>query len=628
MYVNNTLRFTTTAPFVTAENLLPNTAYTIAVRAVDAVGNESDYSDPVTFTTATSGLNYKFYTNVPYGLAGLQGLNVSGSGTTANTDISIRPQGTKENYAFLWQGYINIPAPGTYTFETVSDDGSRLYFNTPFSDITAPLVNNFDNNGLHAPLAVSSTINILSAGLYPIAITYHQYGGGQLMQLYWQGPGFARQPVPDAAFTNDSSPGFLVNGLNYKYYEGSWTALPDFSTLVPVKTGKSSNVDIDVRPAGRNDNFSFVWEGYIKIPYAGDFTFETISDDGSKLYFNSIYFPLVTATVSNDGIHAATSSKATVHVSVAGSYPISISFFENAGAEKMEVYWSGPLITRQLIPSEVLSPNPSLQIERLSYKYYQGAWTALPDFSTLSAVRTGTGSNVDIAVRPAQWNDIFAFVWQGYINIPAPGTYNFETVSDDGSKLYFNNVAGVVADVDNDGVHSAKSASASIIISNAGIYPITVTYFEQYGGETMEVYWSGPGIPRQRIPNEAFTLVNPEALPIALALNNTVVEKSGAVNLLSPAKEMANLNGIYPNPFDESVTMDFYNTVSTNDITIGIYDLSGRKVFMNHAGRLPQGNNIIKMNLNGINIKDGVYILQVQKNGIPWKTMKVVKMKK
>lgn len=177
-------------------------------------------------------------------------------------------------------------------------------------------------------------------------------------------------------------------------------------------------------------------------------------------------------------------------------------------------------------------------------------------------------------------------------------------------------------------MHSAKSASASIIISNAGIYPITVTYFEQYGGETMEVYWSEPGIPRQRIPNEAFTLVTPEALPIPLALINKTVEKSAAVSLFSPAKEMAKLNSVYPNPFDESVTMDFYNAVATNDISIRIYDLNGRKVFINHAGRLPQGNNIIKMNLNGINIKDGVYILQVQKNGIPWKTMKVVKIKK
>lgn len=626
---NGIFQYTTTQSFLTANFLSPNTTYTFNVNAVDAAGNKSDYYNPVTFTTPGTGLDYKIYANVTYGQRSLESLPVYQSGVSNNVDISVRPKELNENYAFLWKGYINIPAPGTYTFETVSDDGSRLYLNTPYSDIAAPFLDNFDNNGLHAPQSVSRSINIPSAGLYPIAIAYHQYGGGQLMQLYWQGPGFSRQPVPDAAFTDDSIPGFLVNGLNYKYYEGTWETLPDFSTLTPVKTGLSSNVDLNVRTAGRNDNFAFVWEGYITVQDAGDYTFETISDDGSKFYFNSKYIPSAIATVNNDGLHPATSAKATVHIGVAGTYPISISFFENTGDEKMEVYWTGPNITRQLIPSEVLSPNPSLQMERLSYKYYQNVWTALPDFSTLSPNITGTSQNVDITARPSQWNDIFAFMWQGYINIPAPGNYTFETVSDDGSKLYFNMFysPGAVATVNNDGVHAPKSATGTVNIANAGVYPIAITYFEQYYGETMEVYWTGPGIPRQRIPNDAFTLLDPAALPTTLAFNNTIANNSPTINLIA-GKETDGLKSVYPNPFNETVTIDFYNSLSTNDIIIGMYDLNGREVFRKHAGRLPVGNNSIKMNLSSINIKDGVYIVQLQKNGMVWKTEKIIKMKK
>lgn len=627
---NGILRYTTNQSFLTVNSLSPNTRYTFNVNAVDAAGNKSDYYNPVSFTTPNTGLDYKTYANVALGQGRFDSLPVYQSGVTKNVDISKRPQELNENYAFLWNGYINIPAPGTYTFETVSDDGSRLYFNTPYSDIAAPFLDNFENNGLHAPLSVSRSIDIPSAGLYPIALVYHQYSGGELMQLYWQGPGFSRQLIPDAAFTNDSTPGSFINGLNYKYYEGTWETLPDFSTLKPVKTGQSSNVDLNVRTTGHNDNFGFVWEGYITVPNAGDYTFETISDDGSKLYFNSKYIPTALATVNNDGIHPAISAKATVHIAVAGSYPITISFFEKTGDEKMEVYWSDPKIIRQLIASEVLSPNPSSQMERLSYKYYQDAWTALPDFSTLSPNITGTSQNVDITVRPPRRNDIFAFMWQGYINIPVPGIYTFETVSDDGSKLYFNSFysPGGAATVNNDGVHPLQSATGSVNIANAGIYPIAITYFEQYSGETMEVYWTGPNMPRQKIPNDAFTLLYPAALPTTLAFNNTIANKSATINLFTAGKESGGLNSAYPNPFNETVIIDFYNALSTNDIVIAVYDLNGREVVKKRTGRLRVGNNSIKVNLNSAHIQDGVYIVQIQKNGIVWKTEKVVKMKK
>ncbi len=622
------LILTTSQSFATLENLPPNTYNLVQVRAVDSAGNFS-LNSVVYLTTASTGLYYKFFTNVTYGLVGLEGLTPAQAGSTSNVDISIKPSGINENYAFLWQGYINIPAPGTYTFETISDDGSRFYFNTPYSSIADPLVNNFENNGLHAPISVTRTINIPSAGLYPVAVTYNQYGGGQTMQLFWQGPGIPRQRIPDAAFTDDTKPGFLTNGLNYKYYEGSWTTLPDFTALTPVQTGQSATVDISKRPAGKNDNFAFVWEGYITIPTEGTYTFETISDDGSKLYFNSKYVPSAIATVNNDGLHAATSAKATVSIAKAGTYPISITFFENTGDQKMEVYWSGRFFPRQLIPAEVFSPNPSNLINRLNYNSYGGAWTMLPDFNALSPEKTGASSNIDInTAKPVGRDDIFGIVWQGYINIPAPGNYTFETVSDDGSKLYFNTFysVGATALVDNDGVHAAKSATGTVNIADAGVYPLTITYFEQYGGQSIEVYWTGPGIPRQRIPDEAFALIKAPAFRDIFP--TTAMQKSEVVNSAVSGQETINLNSVYPNPFDQSVTIDFYNAVSTNDISIGLFDLNGRKVLMNHPGRLPAGNNIIKMNLNGINIREGVYIIQIQKNGIAWKTAKVVKMKK
>ena len=44
--------------------------------------------------------------------------------------------------------------------------------------------------------------------------------------------------------------------LNYEYYEGSWSLLPDFDALTPVETGTVPTVDISVR--NRDDQFVLV----------------------------------------------------------------------------------------------------------------------------------------------------------------------------------------------------------------------------------------------------------------------------------------------------------------------------------------------------------------------------------
>ncbi len=140
----------------------------------------------------------------------------------------------------------------------------------------------------------------------------------------------------------------VAAGLNYEYYEGSWSALPDFDVLTPIKTGLSDNVDIGVRE--QNDYFAFRWSGVINIPEAGSYTFETYSDDGSKLYIGS--YDEADLVVDNDGLHGNVYAEGTYVFDEAGSYPIVITFFERTGGHNIQVYWKNtPMFTnRQLIP--------------------------------------------------------------------------------------------------------------------------------------------------------------------------------------------------------------------------------------------------------------------------------------
>lgn len=90
-------------------------------------------------------------------------------------------------------------------------------------------------------------------------------------------------------------------GLRFSYYESenSWSLMPDFSKLKPVKTGRSSQVSLNDL-GHRDDNFGVLLEGYVEVPETGLYTFFTISDDGSKLYINDELI------VDNDGSHSAT----------------------------------------------------------------------------------------------------------------------------------------------------------------------------------------------------------------------------------------------------------------------------------------------------------------------------------
>lgn len=142
----------------------------------------------------------------------------------------------------------------------------------------------------------------------------------------------------------------------------------------------------------------------------------------------------------------------------------------------------------------------------LSYKYYEGDWDALPDFNTLTPVRTGNTANVSLA--PRLRNDYFGFLWEGFIKIPATGSYTFETNSDDGSKLYIGTYSHTATPlVNNDGLHGTQYRSGTITLT-AGVHPIAITFFEKTGGEAMEIYWrsTAAGINnRTAIPNSAFT---------------------------------------------------------------------------------------------------------------------------
>ena len=98
-------------------------------------------------------------------------------------------------------------------------------------------------------------------------------------------------------------------------------------------------------------------------------------------------------------------------------------------------------------------------------------------------------------------------------------------------------------------------------------------------------------------------------------------------NLAKNAKERGETLSIYPNPFVESFSVDFYYNESKANASIDIYDMNGRWLYKQPINMLSQGYNRVSVNLAGKNLPAAVYSAQLNINGMPSKTVKMIKTK-
>lgn len=135
---------------------------------------------------------------------------------------------------------------------------------------------------------------------------------------------------------------------------------------------------------------------------------------------------------------------------------------------------------RQVTPMPPIAP-PSNRTPGLVWKYVEGDFTRLPDFSTLDFMSQGVAMDWDVE-GIAQREDHFAIEYSGYVQAPEEGLYEVYTYSDDGSRLYI----GDQLIVDNDGSHSARRRVGRVALK-AGTYPIRIEYFDDFEGEMLRV---------------------------------------------------------------------------------------------------------------------------------------------
>jgi hypothetical protein len=152
--------------------------------------NRQDPLAPVTPRKTKPGMTYRSYTGELQSLEHLAEAVPADRGTTAGLTLGVRPR--ERYYAIVFDGYLEAPADGVYTFFLTSDDGSRLFIGD--REVV-------DNDGRHGSYEVWGQV-ILKAGLHPVKVEYFQGHGFQNLQLEYAGPGFDRRPVPASAFSH------------------------------------------------------------------------------------------------------------------------------------------------------------------------------------------------------------------------------------------------------------------------------------------------------------------------------------------------------------------------------------------------------------------------------------------
>ncbi len=563
-------------------------------------------------SNTVNGLDYKYYEAGSYSsLPDFNSVTPVKTGTSNSFDISVANRTTA--YSINFTGYIDVPSDGQYTFYTTSDDGSKLY-------IDNQLVVN--NDYLQAASERSGTIG-LKAGKHAISVGFFQQGGDQVLSVSYSGPGVGKQVIPNSSLYRVSAsssnllpavyPSNTVNGLDYKYYEaGSYSSLPDFNSVTPVKTGTSNSFDISV--ANRTTAYSINFTGYINVPSDGQYTFYTTSDDGSKLYIDN------QLVVNNDYLQAASERSGTIGLK-AGKHAISVGFFQQGGDQVLSVSYSGPGVGKQVIPNSSLyrvsasSSNllpavyPSNTVNGLNYSYYEaGSYSYLPDFNSITPVKTGTTNSFDISVANRSYAYSINFV--GYINVPVDGQYTFYTNSDDGSKLYIDNVLVV----NNDAIQAATERSG-VVGLQAGFHAITVGYFQQLGDNVLSVSYSGPSISKQIIPNWTLyrstnlssqsVMVNPSS---AMMFNN-----DGSNFQMERLLNNTDAPGVkvFPNPFKNSIQIDI-NGGTSSKFKLSLIDASGKTVWVKTVDKYTTSYHT-SVNTSALPI--GIYFLKLMQDG-------------
>ncbi|MBA2676947.1 MAG: hypothetical protein H0U76_00900 [Ktedonobacteraceae bacterium] len=146
---------------------------------------------------------------------------------------------------------------------------------------------------------------------------------------------------------NDVTPTQLGTGLQGAYFQ-------DLTLTHLVATHRGENVGFDWAggqpdPLVAGTNFSVRWSGMITPQSGGNFTFFLRGDDGIRLWIDNL--PLIDAWRDQ----SPSEYQGTLSLTANRSYSVRIEYYQRGGGSVCQFSWSGPGVSKQIVPTSVLS---------------------------------------------------------------------------------------------------------------------------------------------------------------------------------------------------------------------------------------------------------------------------------
>jgi hypothetical protein len=132
-----------------------------------------------------------------------------------------------------------------------------------------------------------------------------------------------------------------IAGINRRVLDGVFAKCPDPSAFQAVVAKNVASVGLG-EYAGR-DNYALQFDGFLRIPADGEYTFYLGSDDGSKMWLGD------QLVADNDGLHAFGEKRLKLNLPK-GDYPFRIVMFEQGGSESLRFSVEAMGQTKQLVP--------------------------------------------------------------------------------------------------------------------------------------------------------------------------------------------------------------------------------------------------------------------------------------
>jgi hypothetical protein len=134
---------------------------------------------------------------------------------------------------------------------------------------------------------------------------------------------------------------------------------------------------------------------------------------------------------------------------------------------------------------------PEKTVPGLAYSYFEGNWSSIPDFETLTPAKSGTSES--IGLEGASRMEHFGLRFSGWIEVPKDGVYTFTLGSSGAGSIRIGKT-----EIARKGSPEGAEAQGEINLK-AGKHAFQVIFAHAAGSPKLEVFWESSERPRQKI---------------------------------------------------------------------------------------------------------------------------------